>query len=120
MLHHPQAGLDVIKTAISIFSNTMLYYNKVSPIRHNIMGAIKKTISIDENVAKEAGEISTNFSAIVEEALVEYIQHHRIKKAIQSFGKWGERDGSSTDIVNDLRRKDDRPCVTSNNPTKKG
>ena len=67
------------------------------------MTAIKKTISIDEAIAKEASCIAPNFSAVVEAALVEYIQHHRTKKALQSFGQWDKRDESSVDIVKELR-----------------
>jgi len=78
------------------------------------MSAIKKTVSIDENIAKEASAIAPNFSAVVEAALIEYIQHHRIQKAIQSFGKWGQRKESSADIVSDLRRQDDREYLIRN------
>ena len=49
------------------------------------MSAIKKTISIDENIANEASKINSNFSAIVEKALIEYMHHYRVQKAIQSF-----------------------------------
>lgn len=72
------------------------------------MSTVKKTISIDKSVAAEAGTFAKNFSSVVETALIEYIQHHRAKKAIQTFGKWSQRDESSVDIVNDLRRQDDR------------
>jgi len=78
------------------------------------MTAIKKTISIDEQVAKEASSIGPNFSSVVETALVEYIQHHRIKNAIQSFGKWETRKESSVDIVRDMRRQDDREYISRN------
>ena len=83
------------------------------------MGAIKKTISIEENIAKEAGSISSNFSAVVEAALVEYIHHHRVKKALQSFGKWSSRDKNSADIVDDLRRTDEREDVARNDSNRK-
>lgn len=83
------------------------------------MSAIKKTVSIDENVAKEASAIAPNFSAVVEAALIEYIQHHRVQKAIQSFGKWSERKESSVNIVSDLRRQDDRDYVRRNDFGKK-
>lgn len=72
------------------------------------MGAVKKTVSIDENIVKDAIAIAPNFSAVVETALIEYIQHYRVKKALQSFGKWGERQESSADIVSNLRREDER------------
>jgi hypothetical protein len=72
------------------------------------MSILKKTISIDENIAKEASAISSNFSAVVEAALIEYIQHYRAEKAIQSFGKWVEREESSAKLVAELRSQDDR------------
>ena len=78
------------------------------------MGAIKKTVSIDEKIAQEASDIAPNFSAVVEAALVEYIQHHRAQKALQSFGKWSEREENSAEIVNKLRRQDDREYITRN------
>ena len=83
------------------------------------MGAIKKTVSIDEDIATEALSIASNFSAIVEAALVEYIQHHRVKKALQSYGKWSGREESSAEMVNDLRRQDDRDYVLRNDSNRK-
>lgn len=72
------------------------------------MSAIKKTVSINEEVVKEASTIAPNFSAVVEAALVAYIQHYRTQKAIQSFGKWKEREENSASIVQSLRREDER------------
>ncbi len=78
------------------------------------MSAVKKTISIDEHVAKEASALNTNFSAIVEAALIEYIHHHRLQKAMNSFGKWAEREDNSAAIVSSLRKQDDRKYSTRN------
>ena len=72
------------------------------------MRAIKKTISLDEDIVNQASVISSNFSAVVESALVEYIQHYRVQKALQSFGKWVDREESSAEFVSELRRKDER------------
>jgi len=72
------------------------------------MSAIKKTISLSEELVREANTINSNFSAVVEEALVVYLQQNRLKKAIQSFGKWEKRKESSVDIVNTLRLEDER------------
>jgi len=83
------------------------------------MSAIKKTISIDEDIAKEASSISPNFSAVVEAALVEYIHHHRVQKAVQSFGKWEDREEDSADIVRELRKHDDREYVTQSDLKKR-
>lgn len=75
------------------------------------MTAIKKTISIDEDVAKEASALNSNFSAIVEAALIEYIHQQRIQKAVNSFGKWAEREENSADFIAKLRSQDDREYV---------
>lgn len=72
------------------------------------MRSVKKTISISEEVANEASKINPNFSATVETALVEYLQHHRVLKAMESFGKWEVRKETSVDLVNELRREDDK------------
>jgi hypothetical protein len=72
------------------------------------MTAIKKTISISEELITEASTVAPNFSAVVETALIEYLQHYRVKKAISSFGKWEQRSESSVDIVNQLRKEDGR------------
>ena len=78
------------------------------------MASVKKTVSIDRKIVEEANNIAPNFSAVVEAALVEYIQHHRTQKALQSYGKWEKRSESSVDIVNELRRKDNREFSTLN------
>lgn len=83
------------------------------------MTAVKKTISIDENVAKEASIINSNFSAVVEAALIEYIHHYRFQKAVNSFGKWGEREENSADFISNLRSQDDREYVTRQKKNKK-
>ena len=72
------------------------------------MSAIKKTVSIDEEVVREASKLNSNFSELVETALIEYMQHHRMEKAIQSFGKWSKSKERATDFVKKLRRTDDR------------
>lgn len=83
------------------------------------MSAVKKTISIDESVAKEASALNANFSAVVEAALIEYIHQHRIQKAINSFGKWAEREDNSATIVSCLRKQDDREYITHNDSNDK-
>ncbi len=72
------------------------------------MAAVKKSIYISEELLKEADAISSNFSAVVEMALMDYIHQCKVQKARQSFGKWAVRTESSVDIVNTLRREDDR------------
>lgn len=79
------------------------------------MSAVKKTISIDENIANEAIKINSNFSALVEKALIEYMHHYRVQKAAQSFGKWTDRKESGSEYVKNLRKEDDREYVNRNN-----
>lgn len=79
------------------------------------MSAIKKTISISSEVAKEATAINSNFSAVVEAALVEYLHHYRLKKAAESFGQWEKREESSINLVNQLRQEDKRKYANRSN-----
>ncbi len=97
----------------------MSYYFEVGQTRHTNVSTLKKTISIDEDVAKAASAIAPNFSAVVEAALIEYIQHHRAEKALRSFGKWGVREESSAEYVSNLRRQDDREFITHAEPVAK-
>jgi hypothetical protein len=72
------------------------------------MQAIKKTISISEELVQEAGSIGPNFSAVVETALIHYLHEYRLQKALNSFGKWEKRKESSVDLVNQLREEGGR------------
>ena len=55
---------------------------------------MKKTcISVSDEIFKEAKSISDNFSYIVSEALIQYLQKKRIAKAKNSFGKWQNKIG---------------------------
>ncbi len=72
------------------------------------MSTVKKTISISEELVKEATEIAPNFSAVVETALIEYLHHYRLKKAANSFGKWKNRKENSVKLVNKLRKENRR------------
>lgn len=79
------------------------------------MLAIKKSIYISKSLLKETSAINSNFSAVVEEALIEYIHQYKVKKALKSFGSWTNRTESSVEIVNNLRRDDDRDLTVLNN-----
>ena len=83
------------------------------------MSVVKKTISIDEAIAKEASALNSNFSAIVEAALIVYIHQHRVQKAVNSFGKWEQCEESSANLVSNLRKQDDREYVTRNDKKKR-
>ena len=38
----------------------------------------------------------------------EHIRQRKVQKAMESFGSWKGREGTSVDIVNDLRKEGDR------------
>lgn len=67
------------------------------------MSLVKTSITIPEDVFAQAKEVSDNFSSLVTEALREYLRKRAVKKAIDSFGSWEEREESSVEIVNKIR-----------------
>jgi len=79
------------------------------------MGLVKTSITIPDEIFDQAKNISKNFSALVAEALKEYLRKEKIKKAMSSFGKWEERDKSSVEIVNELRKEEGRKYAKRNN-----
>ena len=69
---------------------------------------IKTSITIPDDLFKEAKEFSDNFSALVTESIRDYMRKKKVEKALNSFGKWGERNEDSVDIVNELRSEKER------------
>ncbi len=60
------------------------------------MSIVKKTVSIPEEIYKEAQEISNNFSQIVKEALKEYLKKKKKEKILSMAGvlkDWEIEDG---------------------------
>jgi len=60
------------------------------------MSVIKKTISIPEEMYKEAQEFSGNFSQIVKDALNEYLKKKKKEKILSMAGSlkdWEVKDG---------------------------
>ncbi len=72
------------------------------------MGLVKTSITIPGDLLSQAKQISGNFSSLVAKALKEYIRMEKVKKAVNTFGKWEERGQDSTTIVNDLRTEEGR------------
>jgi len=68
----------------------------------------KTSITIPDDIYKQAKAETDNFSALVAVALEEYIRTKQIKKAEKSFGKWQKRDKASIDIVSALRDQERR------------
>ena len=68
----------------------------------------KASVTIPDDIFEEAKEFSDNFSALVTEAIKDYIRKKKVEKALKSFGQWSDRDKDSVTIVNDLRSEDKR------------
>ena len=72
------------------------------------MHLTKTSITLPDDLLKEAKAISKNFSSLVTDALREYIRQRKVQKAMESFGSWEKRENSSTEIVNELRKVEGR------------
>ena len=68
----------------------------------------KTSVTIPDDIFEEAKEFSDNFSALVTEAIKDYIRKKKVEKALKSFGQWSDRNKDSVTIVNDLRSEDKR------------
>lgn len=77
------------------------------------MVLVKTSISIPEWLLKEVKRISPNVSSLVVKALEEYIQSLKVEKAKESFGKWESGDKESVDIINELRKENERNFTKS-------
>ena len=68
----------------------------------------KTSVTIPDDLLREARKLSDNFSALVTEAIKDYMRKKKVEKALHSFGKWGDRDKDSVDLVNEMRSEDGR------------
>ncbi len=68
----------------------------------------KTSVTIPDDIFEEAKEFSDNFSALVTEAIKDYIRKKKVEKALKSFGQWSNRNKDSVTILNDLRSEDKR------------
>ena len=71
------------------------------------MSVIKKTVSIPEEIYKEAQEFSNNFSQIVKEALKEYLKKKKKEKILSMAGAlkdWEIKDG--LEYEKNMRKED--------------
>ncbi|KJU81461.1 hypothetical protein MBAV_006344 [Candidatus Magnetobacterium bavaricum] len=64
-------------------------------------------MTLPEELIEEARQYSDNFSNLVATALRQHIRKKKIEMAMQSFGKWTDREHESVDIVNELRQDRD-------------
>ncbi|GAC1468384.1 MAG: hypothetical protein PVSMB11_04010 [Desulfuromonadaceae bacterium] len=72
------------------------------------MHLTKTSITLPDDLLAEARAASKNLSALVTEALREYLRQKKIQKAMESFGAWQERDETGTDTVTRLRSEGGR------------
>ena len=72
------------------------------------MHLVKTSITLPDDLLQEAKAMSKNISSLVTEALREHIRQRKVQKAMESFGSWKDRENTSVDIVNDLRKEGDR------------
>ncbi|HJP19653.1 MAG TPA: type II toxin-antitoxin system CcdA family antitoxin [Nitrospinota bacterium] len=72
------------------------------------MDLIKTSITIHGDLLRQAKQISGNFSLLVTKALKEYIRMEKVKKAVNTFGKWEKRKKNSVTIVDNLRTEESR------------
>ena len=76
--------------------------------------SVKTSVNIPDDIFNEVKKLSDNFSAVVAEALKEYLRRKKVEKAMSSFGKWEQRDKSSVKIVKDMRKEDKRRYADRN------
>lgn len=79
------------------------------------MSLIKTSITVPDEILNQAKKISDNFSAVVTEALKDYLMKKRVEKARASFGKWKKREEDSITIVNKLRSEEGRSYARRSN-----
>jgi len=72
------------------------------------MRLTKTSITLPDDLLQEARTVSKNVSALIAEALREYLHQRKVQKAMESFGAWKSRDGDSIDMVNSLRKEEER------------
>ncbi len=76
--------------------------------------SVKTSINIPDDIFNEAKKLSNNFSSVVADALKEYLRRKKVEKAMSSFGKWKQRDKSSVEIVNEVRKEEKRRYADRN------
>jgi len=72
------------------------------------MHLTKTSITLPDDLLQEAKAVSKNVSSLIAEALREYLHQRKVQKAMESFGSWKGRDGDSVDVVNSLRKEEER------------
>jgi post-segregation antitoxin (ccd killing protein) len=76
--------------------------------KESFMQLTKTSITIPDDLLKEARALSNNFSGLVAEALTEYLRQRRVQKAMDSFGSWKGHEESGVETANRLRSEGGR------------
>lgn len=76
---------------------------------------MKTSVTIPDDIYKEAKKQTDNFSLLVSEALKEFLRMKKVEKAKSSFGKWTKRGKPSINIVKELRKEESRKYASRNN-----
>ena len=77
------------------------FYGKVI-----IMSIVKKTISLPEDLYREAKNISDNFSKVVKEALSEYFEKRKIENILSTAGSLKDFKETGVEYVDKIRKED--------------
>ncbi len=94
-------GKDELAGVIKNLADTLKAFTQ--SFMEDNMGLTKKSITISDDLLKEAKGVSDNFSALVADALRAYLKQRKIQKAMESFGSWEDRGKKSVDLVNEMR-----------------
>jgi len=69
------------------------------------MAVVKKTVSISEDIYREAVGFSKNFSQIINQALKEFIKKKKREKLLSLAGSWEDFEEDGVEFVNRVREE---------------
>lgn len=72
------------------------------------MHLTKTSITLPDDLLKEAKAVSKNVSGLVAEALRDYLRRRKVEKAMESFGAWEKREETSAELVDEMRKEEGR------------
>ena len=70
------------------------------------MAVVKKTVSISEDIYREAVGFSKNFSQTINQALKEFIKKKKREKLLSLAGSWEDFEEDGVEFVNRVREED--------------
>ena len=69
------------------------------------MAVVKKTVSISEDIYREAIGLSKNFSQTINQALKEFIKKKKREKLLSLAGSWEDFEEDGVEFVNRVREE---------------